>query len=187
MYATQRLLIFDQKFKCRLDRQWEPAPLSRDPRKASVSSLVSSPAAVSAGSFKALASEHTALPQEHSRQLLMGLTYSLRNMLRRLSPAASTSPLDYSFDYVTSKYRLLYYEPASSWRFIMLVDAQPTTPTTNGSLESVLRTVYTDLFVEAIVRNPLVNVDSDMFDQPGFLAKLDDFLLSMPFLCLPIK
>jgi hypothetical protein len=57
-------------------------------------------------------------------------------------------------NYRTSSYKLHFYETLSGYKFVMLTD-----PSTD-SLRFVLRQIYVGPFLEYVVRNPLVVMDS---------------------------
>lgn len=91
-------------------------------------------------------------------QLIMGMCYSLRTMLGKL--AKSLGP-DTAFSYRTPAYRLQYYEVASGWRFVLLVAGNTAARSCvwaghTVSLEGALVTFYRELFLEWILRNPLL-------------------------------
>jgi trafficking protein particle complex subunit 1 len=72
-------------------------------------------------------------------------------------------------NYRTSSYKLHLYETLSGYKFIMLTD-----PSTD-SLRFVLRQIYVGPFVEYVVRNPLVRMDSRQtgVDNEYFRASID--------------
>jgi hypothetical protein len=142
-------------------------------------------------------------------QLIMGSTYSLRNMLKKLSlplmdgsssrvvsppdsrrSSASEStpispigpvsvnfkvPQETCFSFVTSKYRLVYYESPTGWKLILLTE--PGTPAT-GELENLMRGLYKDIFVKHVVQNPAYRMSEPTFERPGLMLLLDDFISS---------
>lgn len=57
-------------------------------------------------------------------------------------------------NYRTSTYKLHFYETLTGYKFVMLTD-----PTTD-SLRFVLRQIYIGPFLEYVVRNPLIVMDS---------------------------
>jgi hypothetical protein len=68
-------------------------------------------------------------------------------------------PYDYHRDesftsYRTPAYKLHLFETPTSYRFVLLSDAS------TDSLRFVLRQLYTGPFVEYVVRNPLIDMDS---------------------------
>ena len=72
-------------------------------------------------------------------------------------------------NYRTSTYKLHLYETPSGYKFIMLSDP------TADSLRFVLRQIYSGPFVEYVVRNPLVTMDSREhgIDNEYFRASVD--------------
>jgi len=91
----------------------------------------------------------TGLPFDEEAKLVYGVILSLRNMVKRLSGR------DEQFlNYRTSSYKLHLYETPSGYKFIMLSD-----PSTE-SLRLVLRQIHVGPFLEYVVRNPLVTMDS---------------------------
>lgn len=77
---------------------------------------------------------------------------------------------DESFvSYRTSTYKLHLFETISGYRFVMLSDPNA------ESLRFVMRSIYTGPFLEYVVRNPLVSVDSRErgVDNEYFRASVD--------------
>lgn len=72
-------------------------------------------------------------------------------------------------NYRTSAYKLHLYETVSGYKFVMLSD-----PNTD-SLRFVLRQIYSGPFLEYVVRNPLVKMDSREHgvDNEYFRASVD--------------
>jgi hypothetical protein len=76
-----------------------------------------------------------------------------RSCLRR--PRLSSSIREEAFtSYTTSQYKLHFYETQTGYRFILLSD-----PSTD-SLRFVLRQIHVGPFVEHVVRNPLIQMNS---------------------------
>ncbi|KAG8933842.1 TRAPP subunit bet5 [Tulasnella sp. 418] len=64
---------------------------------------------------------------------------------------------DESFvNYRTSTYKLHLFETISGYKFIMFTDPAATA----DALKYVLRQIYTGPFMEFVVRNPLITMDS---------------------------
>lgn len=77
---------------------------------------------------------------------------------------------DESFvSYRTSTYKLHLFEAVSGYRFVMLSDPNA------ESLRFVMRSIYTGPFLEYVVRNPLVPMDSRErgVDNEYFRASID--------------
>ncbi|KAI0329718.1 snare-like protein [Cubamyces sp. BRFM 1775] len=89
------------------------------------------------------------LPFDEEAKLVYGVVLSLRNMIKKLSGK------DEQFvNYQTSTYKLHLYETLSGYKFVMLSDPNA------DSLRFVLRQIYSGPFLEYVVRNPLVEMDS---------------------------
>jgi len=86
---------------------------------------------------------------DEEAKLVYGVVLSLRNMIRKLSGK------DEQFvNYRTSSYKMHLYETLSGYKFVMLSDPH------TDSLRFVLRQIYAGPFLEYVVRNPLVSMDS---------------------------
>ncbi|EIN11312.1 hypothetical protein PUNSTDRAFT_131478, partial [Punctularia strigosozonata HHB-11173 SS5] len=106
----------------------------------------------------------TGLPFDEEAKLVYGVMVSLRAMVKKLSGR------DEQFtSYKTSAYKLHLFETLSGYKFIMLSD-----PSTD-SLRFILRQIYTGPFLEYVVRNPLVQMDSKErgIDNEYFRASTD--------------
>ncbi|KAG6869133.1 hypothetical protein C0993_001698 [Termitomyces sp. T159_Od127] len=106
----------------------------------------------------------TGLAFDEEAKLVYGVILSLRNMIKKLSGR------DEQFvNFKTSSYKLHLYETISGYKFVMLSD-----PNTD-SLRFILRQIYSGPFLEYVVRNPLVKMDSRDFgvDNEYFRASVD--------------
>ncbi|ETW80747.1 hypothetical protein HETIRDRAFT_46097 [Heterobasidion irregulare TC 32-1] len=104
------------------------------------------------------------LPFDEEAKLVYGVILSLRNMIKRISGR------DEQFvSYWTSAYKLHLYEILSGYKFVMLSDPGA------ESLRFVLRSIHTGPFLEYVVRNPLVPMDSRErgIDNEYFRASVD--------------
>lgn len=178
---SARLLVFDRKWQCRWDHRY-PSP-STNP---SIS-----------------AKTRPSQDEEESMQLIMGLCYSIRSMLNKLShtniSSSNSGPPAYWFR--TDRYRLHYYETFTGWKFVLLLPLVVPGPPTSASssntlpivkscpyagqtvtLENALFILYSTVFLEWIVRNPLVpheilyNKEGERFMAPGIASKLEEFM-----------
>ncbi|WRT65570.1 uncharacterized protein IL334_002515 [Kwoniella shivajii] len=104
------------------------------------------------------------LPFDEESKLVYGVILSLRNMVKKLSgrEEAFTS-------YSTSSYKLHLFETPTNYKFVLLSDPS------SDSLRFVLRQLYVGPFVECVVRNPLVKLDSraEGIDNDQFRAAVD--------------
>jgi len=106
----------------------------------------------------------TGLPFDEEAKLVYGVVISLRNMIKKLSGK------DEQFvNYRTSAYKLHLFETSSGYKFVMLSDPK------TDSLRFVLRQIYVGPFLEYVVRNPLVKMDSreQGIDNEYFRASVD--------------
>ncbi|KAJ6499247.1 TRAPP complex subunit bet5 [Mycena sanguinolenta] len=106
----------------------------------------------------------TGLAFDEEAKLVYGVILSLRNMVKKLSGR------DEQFvNYRTSAYKLHVYETVSGYKFVMLSDPAA------ESLRFILRQIYIGPFLEYVVRNPLVQMDSREYgiDNEYFRASID--------------
>jgi hypothetical protein len=106
----------------------------------------------------------TGLAFDEEAKLVYGVVISLRNMIKKLSIR------DEQFvNYRTSSYKLHLFETVSGYKFVMLSDPKA------DSLRFVLRQIYVGPFLEYVVRNPLVKMDSREhgIDNEYFRASVD--------------
>ncbi|KAJ7901891.1 TRAPP complex subunit bet5 [Mycena olivaceomarginata] len=106
----------------------------------------------------------TGLAFDEEAKLVYGVILSLRNMVKKLSGR------DEQFvNYRTSAYKLHVYETVSGYKFVMLSDPAA------ESLRFILRQIYVGPFLEYVVRNPLVQMDSREYgiDNEYFRASVD--------------
>lgn len=141
---------------------------------------------------------------EHSQQLILGMTHSLKNMFTKLAPNIPKPHSDsgtvniegHSFSMKTSKYRLIYFESFTGWKLVLLTDCPPpsqqlqqqnliTLPSGIGvNSETALKAFYTQVLQKFVLTYPLGKiyatgegpVDEDMLKRAGFLVKMDEFV-----------
>ena len=82
--------------------------------------------------------------------------------------------------YKTSAYKLHLYETLSGYKFVMLSDPE------TDSLRTALHSIYVGPFLEYVVRNPLMSMDSKEMgiDSEYFRAATDRAVKSIPFYSL---
>lgn len=140
---------------------------------------------------------------EHSQQLILGMTHSLKHMLQKLSPTNSQQQQQqqlqlgglegHSFSFKTSKYRLFYFESFTGWKLVMISDCNNgnnNNPANTITPDSVLKSFYTQILLKFLTSYPLgtiytaekstesrkVTVKDDFLHRPGFLSKMDEFI-----------
>ena len=83
-------------------------------------------------------------------------------------------------NYKTSTYKLHLYETVSGFKFVMLSDPEA------DSLRTSLHSIYAGPFLDYVVRNPLVSMDSKErgIDNEYFRAATDRLVKGIPFYSL---
>jgi len=85
-------------------------------------------------------------------------------------------PRDEQFvSYRTSSYKLHLYETLSGYKFVMLSDPKA------DSLRFILRSIHTGPFMEYVVRNPLITMDSreQGLDNEYFRSSVDRLIKAL--------
>ena len=91
----------------------------------------------------------------HYRALLRALPQDLTQANGHLRVRQALTSREEAFtSYRTPYYKLHLYETLTGYRFVLLSDAS------TDSLRFVLRQLYTGPFIDYVVRNPLVEMDS---------------------------
>ncbi|KAI9591343.1 Sybindin-like protein [Syncephalis fuscata] len=104
------------------------------------------------------------LPSEEEAKLVYGVVYSLRNLCGKLSKNKGTSNF---LAYRTSHYKLHHYRTLSGLRFILLTDP-------NAEQQSeLLHRIYSQCYVEYVIKNPLARVRGSVVDETGAII-VDD-------------
>ncbi len=144
------------------------------------------------------------LSENEIMQLIMGMTYSLKNMVQKLSPepdvrestsssrkssavnsptedgSASTPsieiPKDICFSYMTSKYRLAYYESVTGWKLVLLLDPSNLN---NSIIEKIMKGIYQEILVKNIIQSPMFRMNEESYIRPSVLIRLDEFLATI--------
>jgi len=113
------------------------------------------------------------LPFDEESKLLYGLLYSLRSMVRKLSPKEDEAFIAYK----TSAYKLHLFETMSGYKFILFSDPNV------ESLRFVLKSIYQTAFVEFVVRNSMIGMDSKIsgrgIDNQAFRTAVHNFVSSL--------
>jgi len=91
----------------------------------------------------------TLLSFDEEAKLVYGVILSLRTIMKTLSKREEQFT-----SYRTSTYKLHLYETLSGYKFVMLTDPRA------DSVRFVLRQLYAGPFLEYVVRNPLVQMNS---------------------------
>ncbi|TFK25696.1 snare-like protein [Coprinopsis marcescibilis] len=113
----------------------------------------------------------TGLAFDEEAKLVYGVVLSLRNMIKKISGR------DEQFtSYRTSSYKLHLFETPSGYKFVMLTDQK------SEMMRSVLKQIYLVGFLEFVVRNPLIKMDSreQGIDNDNFRSAVDRYVRGLP-------
>eukprot|EP01068_Selenidium_serpulae_P011754 Selendium_serpulae@DN5720_c0_g1_i1.p1 len=113
--------------------------------------------------------------QREEQKLLSGLLFSLKSFSQKLDPQPQPEgqvlPVSNPFNsFTTALYKLHYFETPTGYKFVMMTD-----PSVADMKESMKR-IYSDLFVQMVVRNASYEVGS-LIESPEF----EEALTSMFF------
>ncbi|XP_015260188.1 trafficking protein particle complex subunit 1 isoform X2 [Cyprinodon tularosa] len=111
------------------------------------------------------------ISKEQEFKLMYGMLFSIRSFASKMSPQDMK---DGFLSFQTSKYRLHYYETASGLMFVMNTDLSV------SNARDTLQHIYSNLYVELIVKNPLCP-SSQTLDSELFSSRLDSFIRSLPY------
>ncbi|XP_005180738.1 trafficking protein particle complex subunit 1 [Musca domestica] len=110
------------------------------------------------------------LTQEEEAKLTYGMLSSIKSFVNKLSPH---DPREGFLYYKTNKYALHYLETPSGLKFVLNTDTNAT------NVKELLQQVYSKIWVEYVVRDPLwtpgTPVTSELFQ-----TKLDEFIKQSP-------
>ncbi|PVF94611.1 snare-like protein [Serendipita vermifera] len=110
------------------------------------------------------------LPFDEESKLVYGVIFSLKGMVQKLSGR------DEAFvNYKTSSYKLHVFETLTGYKFVMFTDPNA------DSMRSILRQLYSGPFLEYVVRNPLIPMDSKEqgIDNEHFRQATDRYIRSV--------
>ncbi|XP_012714575.2 trafficking protein particle complex subunit 1 [Fundulus heteroclitus] len=111
------------------------------------------------------------ISKDEEFKLMYGMLFSIRSFVSKMSPQDMK---DGFLSFQTSKYRLHYYETASGLMFVMNTDLSV------SNARDTLQHIYSNLYVELIVKNPLCP-SSQTLDSELFSSRLDSFIRSLPY------
>lgn len=101
---------------------------------------------------------------------MYGMIFSIKSFAQRLSP---TDMKEGFLNFSTSKYKLHFFETHSGLKFIMNTDLHC------GGMKDVLHQIFSSLYVEYVVKNPLCELDKPVTSEL-FKVKLDEYIKSLP-------
>ncbi|XP_051956835.1 trafficking protein particle complex subunit 1-like [Xyrauchen texanus] len=111
------------------------------------------------------------ISKDEEFKLMYGMLFSIRSFVSKMSPLDMK---DGFMTFQTSRYKLHYYETPTGIKLVMNTDLSV------PNCRDTLQQIYSTLYVEYIVRNPLCvlgeSLQSDIFNN-----KLDSFIRALPF------
>ncbi|KAM9414411.1 trafficking protein particle complex subunit 1 [Pholidichthys leucotaenia] len=111
------------------------------------------------------------ISKEEEFKLMYGMLFSIRSFVSKMSPLDMK---DGFLSFQTSKYRLHYYETPSGLKFVLNTDLSV------ANARETLNSIYTNLYVELIVKNPMCS-PSQTLDSELFISRLDAFIRALPY------
>ncbi|XP_033761073.1 trafficking protein particle complex subunit 1-like [Pecten maximus] len=115
--------------------------------------------------------KQSGMDREEEYKLMYGMIHSIKSFVNRISP---TDLKDGFLNFRTSQYKLHFYETPSGLKFIMNTDLSV------GNIKDVLHQMYSNIFVEYVVRNPMCSLDQPIKSEL-FESKMDDFVRGLSF------
>eukprot|EP01134_Creolimax_fragrantissima_P000965 CFRG0965T1 len=109
-----------------------------------------------------------AMSQDEEFKLMYGMLYSIKSFAKRLSPQPGKEALRF---FKTNQYKLHFYEAPTGLKLILITSADA------GDMDSTLRSLYSQIYVEYAVKNPKYTPSSEITSEL-FAAKLDQFIRS---------
>lgn len=111
------------------------------------------------------------ISQEEEFKLMYGMIFSIKSFLSRLSHKSSKENF---LSYTTSKYKLHYFESGTGLKFVFNTDLSV------GNLSEELWHMYSKIYVEYVIKNPLI-LPGEKITSQLFTSKLDAYIQSLPF------
>ncbi len=109
------------------------------------------------------------ISQDEEFKLMYGMIYSIKSLVSRLS---TKNAKDSFVSYSTTKYKLHFYETPTGLKFVMNTD------TNAEGIQDVLWHIYSKIYVEHVVRNPLYKM-GDWISSELFESHLDSYVQSL--------
>ncbi|KAM6452292.1 trafficking protein particle complex subunit 1 [Liasis olivaceus] len=111
------------------------------------------------------------ISKEEEFKLMYGMLFSIRSFVSKMSPLDMK---DGFLSFQTSKYKLHYYETPTGLKVVMNTDLGV------GNIQDILHQIYSHIYVEYVVKNPLCNLN-ETIQSELFRNKLDSFVRALPF------
>uniref|UniRef100_V9LFB3 Trafficking protein particle complex subunit n=1 Tax=Callorhinchus milii TaxID=7868 RepID=V9LFB3_CALMI len=111
------------------------------------------------------------MSKEQEYQLMYGMLFSIRSFVNKMSPVDSS---DGFLSFNTSRYKLHYYETATGVKIVITTDLGV------GSIRDILSQIYSTIYVEYVVKNPLCGLNEPIQSEL-FRSKLDNYIRGLAF------
>jgi len=99
-------------------------------------------------------------------KLMFGMLLSLRSFATKLAPRDGKQSVR---SFMTSSYKLNLFDTPTGLKFVMNSDVSA------GGIQELLRQIYSQIYVELVVMNPLIDASKEI-DSELFKARLDDLV-----------
>jgi len=101
-------------------------------------------------------------------KLMFGFLFSLKQLVGKITPRKGGGFYACS----TNAFKLHYFETLSGHRFVLLTDLAA------GDMREQLRNIYSQIFVECLVKNPLWQPGEEITN-PHFVEKLERYIAQL--------
>ncbi|XP_001508283.2 trafficking protein particle complex subunit 1 [Ornithorhynchus anatinus] len=115
--------------------------------------------------------KHAGIPKEEEYKLMYGMLFSIRSFVSKMSPLDMKEGF---LAFQTSRYKLHYYETPTGLKVVMNTDLGV------GSIRDVLHHIYSGIYVEFVVKNPLCPL-GEAVQSELFRTRLDAYVRGLPF------
>ncbi|XP_055868508.1 trafficking protein particle complex subunit 1-like [Biomphalaria glabrata] len=109
------------------------------------------------------------MSKDEEFKLMYGMLFSIKSFASRLSP---TDMKEGFLNFTTSKYKLHFFETPSGLKLILNTDLSV------GNMKDVLQQIFSSIYVEYVVKNPLCQLDQPITSEL-FKYKLDEYVKSL--------
>ncbi|XP_062562301.1 trafficking protein particle complex subunit 1 [Armigeres subalbatus] len=114
--------------------------------------------------------KQSGITKDEEAKLMYGMLFSLKSFVNKISPI---DPKEGFLYYKTNKYALHFVEVSSGLKFVLNTD------TTATGIKEFLLHLYSKIWVEYVVRNPLWTIGTPVTSEL-FKTKLDEFVKQSP-------
>ena len=111
------------------------------------------------------------ISKDEEFKLMYGMIFSIKSLISRLSISSAKEGF---VSFATTKYKLHFYETPTGLKFALNTD------TNVGNLQDVLWHIYSKVYVEYVVKNPLCQ-PGEWIKSELFATELDSYVQTLPF------